>query len=785
MLFAQDEEQLPPRAVPVDPALQQDAGEDWYQRGRNLYEASKRNTNPETQQAGYARTIEILTHYLNEFPNHPNAEAAWWYLGQSYYASGRTEDAKRCYHNLLNRYSKGRFAAAAAYTLAADHFNNRQYALAATLFEKLIAIATLPADRHRGLFHAGLSYELQGRNREAMVYYRKLVADPEPVNAYLSRGQLGLGRLLAHDGKDEEALPLLEQVANSPSPADVRGEAAVEAGALAARGGHPELADKYLSMVMNTPGMEASRPEAQLTLMAYRFEQKKYQDVVNLYLRAAAGKLTGEREARRLMLAARSYMMLQKNVEALELFREVERLTLPTDDYAFEANYLRLLCFYRIEGRHVPDQVDAFLQLFRKSRPKDPKIHTALLMKAETLMAENQIAEAAKVYNDIDATLLSEENRPGFLYNRGWAQASAEDPQGAIRSLSVFLESYPKDERAPKALIQRAAAYAATGEAAKALVDYDRLIAGKADPELDGEARMRSADIAKQQNNLPDMIRRYRDFLEKAAKPTASQKAKASYWVAWGLVKTERAKDAVPYAQAARQFAPETYGKNAGALLSLCYWSLQQPDELCGEVDKAIAGGYSTDLPEQLVRWAAMQAFNADRFKQAAGFYGLIADEDQPEATPKEVWRYLGKALLAAGEPAKALAPINHALSAEEELMWKADGLLDKGQALLDLNRPAEALKVAEEGLAMRPQGRVGAGLNILRGDVFMKQGNATEAAAAYVGTVVFMDDNDKVLKPRALYKLSEALEKKGDKAEAEKYRQERLRKYPNWQPAK
>ena len=775
-------QEVPPRAEPVDPALRSDPGQDFYQHGRNLYESAKRSGDNDRKLADYSQAIDVLSRYLNQFPNHPNAEAATWYLAESYYGIGRVDDAKRSYHAILNRFAKGRYGSFAAYRLAADHFNNRQYALAAPLFEKMATLATIPAEKHRAMFHAGFSYELQGRTREAMDYHRKVITDPSVPNVYLERSQLSLGRLLSRAEKLDEALPLLDKVVMSRSGPELRGPAAIEAGTIAAKQGDLALSDKYLMLVLNTPGMEPYKPDAQLALMKARYDLKKFAEVIDIYRRSSE-KAVGEREALRLMLAARSYMELKKNVEALELFREVEKLMLPTNSFAFEANYLRLLCFFRIEGRHVPEQVDAFLQLYRKNRPRDPKIHTALLMKAETLMDAKKPAEAAKVYQDIDATLLSEENRPGLLFKRAWCLAASEDPQGAIRSFSDFINGYPEDPRVPQSLIQRAKAYRDTGEPAKALADYDLLLSRESDAEFQSLALLESADIAKQENNLPDMIARYRRFIEKFPDAADARKAKAHYWLAWGLIKTDQVKDALPLAEVARQLDAKVYGENAGTLLALGHWALQAPDPVCEEIDRAIKESYVEKLPDQLINWAGMQAFNAGRYEQAARFFSLIADEDEPRATPKEIWRYLGKALLAAGKAEAALPAIDRALEVEEALNWKADGLLDRAKAHLALGKTDLAMKASEDGQALRPVGRVGSELRIVQGDIHMKRNDPAQAAAAYVVVVELLDDNDKVLKPLALWKLIKALEAKDDKPGAAEYRRQLETKYPDWKP--
>lgn len=766
-----------PRAQPVDPRLERNTAVDSFQHGRNVYESAKRSGGA-VQQDLYQRAIDIFGRYLNDFPNHANAEAAWWYLGESYYAVGRVEDAKRCFHSLLNRFGRGRYAAAAAYKLGADHFNNRQYALAATLFDKLATIATKPTERHRGLYYAGLSYELMGRARQAKTYYRQLLDDP--ANPYIHKARIALGKLLAADAQLDEALRLLDQVAVSRAALKVRGEAALHAGAVAARLGDSERSDLYFNLILKTPGMEEYRPDAQIAMMAARFDQKRYDEVVRIFQRSTE-RSEGEREAKRLMLAARAFMMLDRNADALPLFREVERLQPPESQQAFDATYFRLLCFYRIEGRHVLDQVEAFLQLYRKQHPRDPKIHTALLMKAETLYAEGKPTEAADAYRDIDPAAISEKNRKGMLYQRGRCLDEAGDSAGAAASLSAFIEGYPDDPRVPVARAARGRALAATGSTGKALEDFNYLIEKAEDPELLSLAYLESADIHKQRSELDAMVSRYLEFLEKVPGREKAASAKASYWAGWGLVKTDRGTDAIPHLQQARELAPQLYEKHAGLLLCLVHLAEKNPTPLIEEVGKAIEKNYSADLPEPLIRWAADQAFNAGDYRNAARFYDLIADDSNPELVVKEVWRFLGKARIRSGDPAGALMAIEHALNAEQEPGWRADALADKGQALLNLKKFDEATQAIEDGLALRPEGRIGASLLLIRGDILMATGQPAEAVRSYIVPVELMDDSDRVVKPKALHKLIAALEQTGKTQDAEKYRQELQRKYPNW----
>ena len=127
--------QEPPRAAPVDPALQANPGNDFFQRAKNLYDSARRAGSRQAAVPDYERAIPLLTNYLTRFGNHANAAAAWYYLGDSYYQIGRVNEASRCFHTVITRFQKGTYVAAAASKLAVDHYTRKEFALAATLFE--------------------------------------------------------------------------------------------------------------------------------------------------------------------------------------------------------------------------------------------------------------------------------------------------------------------------------------------------------------------------------------------------------------------------------------------------------------------------------------------------------------------------------------------------------------------------------------------------------------------------------------------------------------------------
>lgn len=766
----------PPRAEPVNEALVNDPGSAFFQRIKNLFDQAANTGDVEHRIVLFQRAAELFETYLNDHRNHANAEAAWYYLGEAYIQSGQPELGRTRFHTLLNRFPNGTWAALAAYKIAYDHYTKREYNFAAPLFERYAKTAK-PSDRHRGSFNAGNCYRLIGRDREALASFKEVIDDPAG-RALHAHSKFYTSQILLKQDKAAEALPLAEEVINNTqNPAELRGEAALVASSAAAALENHELAKKYLQFILITPGLDAFRAEAQTALMKQAFDRKDYREVVALFQRGGV-KAEGEKEAVRLLYVARSYMALNQPTEALQLFREAETLV-PQSELAFLAAYYRLRCFFQIEGKHVPEQVDAFLQLYRKTRPPDdPQIHTALLLKAETLFSANDMPGAAKAFNEINSAALSSGNLPGYLYKRGWCLAETGDLQGAIRSLSDFITKYPEDDRVTSALARRAQCHADSGDSTSAIADFDKLTAEGMPAEVATAAWLSSARMRRTEDDVKDMIVRYKALL---GQPNLNDSliAEANFRIGWGLVKQNAFSDAIPFLEKARSLDSKSYGKNIGLLLCMAYGALQDSQKLSAEINLAIDGGYADDIPDQTIQWTGMEAFNAGDYKTAARFLNLIANAEDPRTTPIHVWRYLGKAQLESGDAKNALTAANNVLETENDPRWKADTLVDKGRALLAIDRSSEARIAADEADKLRPAGRTLSLLQILSGDLFAKDNKLDQAGASYIQVVEFGGEPD--LKALAYHKLAINWEKRGNPAEVEKFRALLAKEFPDW----
>lgn len=762
------------------PELQIDAAEGLFQRAKNLYANGDVATNLQDRIDLLTRAGELFGQFLNEHPRHENVRAAEYYYAVCFNKTGRIDEAKRVFTSIINTQRNGPYVAAASSAMAADAFSKKDYATAAVLYNKLSANAPLTKDRQRGYYFEGLCHHYRNKEKEALTCYLKVLNDPEAASSpFLNQCRSAVGAILLNLGQAEQALPYFKDIIAAPAPEKAKAEAALYAGITSLQLKDEAGAEKYFQSVLEqqNPDWQPYHADALTSIMQIRFNAKKYAEVIEIY-RSNPLNTEDLRQAKRANVVARSYMLRGQFLEAIPLFLEVQKLA-AQDEIAFEASYNRLLCFYKIDGKHIVEQVDAFIELYGKSKRSHPHIHAARMMKAGALQNEDKLKEASETYNLIDETLIAENNRANLLYQRGWCLAKTHDHQGAIRSLSKFIEDYPSDKRTAEAMALRGDSYLESGDRDAALKDYNKLIEINPGPKYTAYAWQKSAIVKKQNNDLPGMVACYKKLISDFKDLPQSTISNAEFFIGYGLHKQSQNKDAIPHLVKARELDAKTYGKRAGLLLISCYFQLEQIDALCTEIDASIDSGYSDKVSPALVSWAGVQSLSMKKAEQAARFFMLIANPEEPRRTPRDVWRNLGKALILTKDYKRALPAIENVLAVEENSAAKAEALLDQSRCFFHLKELDKAKKSIEECFALKPQGALNSEASIHFGDIKMAQNDPVGAQETYAGVAVLMEDAR--LKPLALSRLVKALETNGKSAQAEEYRKELAEKFPNW----
>ncbi len=766
-----------PDASAQNAPLVSNPAQDHFEFCKQLYRQANNMRDPAARVEAYRRVIPRLNAYIERFPRHPNTAAATYYLGECYYHSGAIDDGKRVLHSVVNRYRKGRYVALASNRLGYDAVSQKKYAQAAIYFARVAANASTAQERHRGRYQEASCYRYAGETDKAIRAYSLIDASQGAPAIYRENARLKLGHLYLLKKEDGKAMEKFKSLMVPSVSANLRMDATLNYGLLALKKKETETADRCFKAVLLS-NEEKFKPSAQAALMNSMYTAKDYRGVLDVLKRGNCPG-TPATEAVKFAIAGRSAYQLKLYHEAIRLFAQAER-QVPLSAEAFEAGYFRLLCFYNIKGANIPMQVDAFLEIYQKQHPKHARIHKALLMKAETLFDSGKFREAAAAYNQIAPKAIGKSNMANLYYKRGWCLSSSGDHNGAVRNFTRFLASYADDGRAPSVIARRGKSYLALGDRASALKDFDLLIQRYPKDKLAALAWQNSARIRKEDQDYPDMIRRYQALLDNFPDLKKDTVANASYWIGWGNYQIKKYRNAIKALEVASEMDPDQYGFNSGMLIVYSAYSMKDKARLQKAVDGIRKRKQEDKIPAPIFRWLGVQCFNAGEMEPCQRYLTLGVTLDDPRATPKSFWKMLGKASVETGKYKEALVATQNFLDVVEQPFWKAETLLDRAEAFLGLEKLDDAKKCAEEGLQLRPKGRVNADLRMLLGDIAYNNKDY-KAAAAYYVVVVQLFVDDKELRPDALYKSYNALLKKGDGEEAKHYLDKLNEEFPGY----
>jgi hypothetical protein len=191
---------FPRRPKPVDPALAPDAGNDFFLRGKNLYDSAQAATDLDNRIDLYQRAAQIFAEYLTAFPNHPNAE---WRGG--IWATATTIRPDRGWQTLFQHPHQPLSARANGPPPPPTRSPPTTTTRANTPSPRRCSSATPPTPRNRRNARAEItSPEIAtaclGRDREAITAFNMVIEDPAG-GLFAPQSKVALGHLSLKAGK--------------------------------------------------------------------------------------------------------------------------------------------------------------------------------------------------------------------------------------------------------------------------------------------------------------------------------------------------------------------------------------------------------------------------------------------------------------------------------------------------------------------------------------------------------------------------------------------------------
>jgi TolA-binding protein len=784
----------PPRAVPV---------EENTRRAQEVPEApaTPRPSGPDEDLFDYAMlaysqkeyTIAAANfgQYLSTYPTGRHLAQALFRLGECYLYTQQVDEAARCYREVVNRFARDPMAPYAGLRLGVISYNRQDFKGAVTYFNFCESKSSIPALTLQAAYYRSMSLARLGDTKKQIEALKAVLAVKEK-NEYRQDALLSLATAYQTTGSNKDALPILRELADSATDDQVRADAALKAAIiLGEQQKTDEAATLYQQVLKTITASPEQRGAALVGYVSALYAKGDYDAVIDTYNRHASVSPPRDLQARLLMHVGDAQRMKKSYGRAVDMYNMIEQYH-NDSPVAFEAAYWRTYCFYLLEDKDLHTTIAAFLGRYSSSYGDHEYINTARLLLADHHFNRQEYKEAAAVYQDLNITKLATRLRPSTLFHKGWSESEAARHSDAVATLTLFIKENATSPDLPKALAKRGLSAKENNDNTKALEDFSRIVKDFPKSEAVELAYYLSALIYEKQNNKKAMLENFQALLINF--PTSAAAAEASFKSGVAMAEQKEFEKAISSLKQAIKLDATTYADQAIQRILLCYWAMQDVDNLAREVDEYRNNNANAVIPPTMLGFLGLKFFDRKDFHRSARYLTWASTPETPENTDSRIWNYLAQARLETKAFEEGLSAIDFFLKASSDSLPKARGFETMARLLIGLERFEDAVSASDEGLRIVKDGVVQGQLLIVQGDALLAAGDKLEkdgdlnaakdkwqaAAGKYVVPSQVIDSP--LVTPMALEKAVKALERLGDKTKADQLRNQLATKYPDYQ---
>jgi TolA-binding protein len=777
-----------PRALPADESvdrvlrsLKEDSSEPSQNEGEAAAQRQLDYANGLFTRKLYDLAAPEYQKYLDDYPGRAGRANAYFSLAECYRNLNRTSSARTNFQKVLNDYADSEFAGPAAYALAEMAFTQKDYAAALPLFHRSAGKSKEPAVALSAHYFEARCLETLGRKEEAANIYIEVAETTGNSNPYREDARWTAATILAGRGRKIDALKQYEALANETQKPALKAESAVRGGIIAldlvqADKGKIDkaMADRAEALLRKGRGIPEAgkfRPIAQVGLRRLQYQTGQYAQLLAEYKKEQAN-LPEAAQPEVLLLAANSERQLGHSKEAETLYRQIIT-KYPDREEAKDAAYQQLINVYNSDPSALLSAVDEFLA----TNPTSERADQAKLLKAEALYKQQNCAEAVPIYGELRASQISAKLRAEAAYKLGVCHAQMKNIPGVIEAFTYYMQTFPDDPQVPAALAQRALAYEQDKNYAAAITDLNSILTKYPKAHEREAALQLKALILGQQENSKGMVETFRQLLREF--PKSSVAAQAQYYIGKAAFESKDYKAALSALNAARQLNKEEYYNLASLRIMLCQFYLKDRAALTKEVNNFMANSPNVNVPPEVLEWLGIGYYNEKNFQAAEKYLSALRKIDNPGSVKPDFLFYLGDTATKLKNLPEAEDAFGKYLQTAKDPAGKAKVLLALGAVKIGAHKPDEAQKIAEEIMALQPEGRVNAEARLLAGEVQLERGNFDDAGKAFKGVALLYDDP--AITPRALDKAALAYRQAGKPEEADRLSHELHERYPNY----
>jgi TolA-binding protein len=718
--------------------------------------------------------------YLDDYPGAPGRANAYFSLGECERNLGHVSSARTNFQKVLDDYGDSDFAGPAAYALAEMAFTHKDYATALPLFHRSAGKSKEAAVALSARYFEARCLEALGHKDEACDIYQQVAGTKDP-NPYREDARVTAASIALSRGRKADALTQYEALANETQKPALKAEATVRAGLLAVDLAQPEkgkvdkaMGQKAMALLKQGRSLPAAgrwRALAQMGILRLQYELGEYDQLAADY-KKVLDKVPEDARAEVLLFAANAERQSGHAQEAETLYREIMD-KYPSREEARDARYQRLINIYNSDPSTLPPEVDLFLA----TNPTAERADQAKLLKAEALYKQQNYPRAAPIYAELRASQLSPKLRSEAALKLGLCCIQMKDNAGIIEAFSYFVQAFPDSPQAPFAFAQRALAYQEDKNYDAELSDLNMILTKYPNAHEREAALQQKALILGEQQDTKGMTATFRRLLKEFPKsPVAAQ---AQYYIGKAAFEAKDYKTALTALDAARKLNKDQYYNLATVRIISSYFYLHDRAALTKEVNQFMSESPNGIVPGEILEWLGIQYYNEKNYVAAEKYLSALGKADNPTRVKPDFWFYLGDAATKLQNFDEAETAFGKYLETATDPAGKAKVLLALGAVKIAAHKPDDAQKIAEQIMALQPEGRVNAEARMLAGDVQFERGNFEDAGKTFASVALLYDDP--AITPRALHKAAQAYQKAGKADQADRLTKQLREKYPNY----
>lgn len=739
--------------------LKADPANDLFTLSQFAYQKALETKNEKRALTEFETAEKWLTKYLKNFPKHEKSAEGYFYIAHCKMKLGKSDQAIKCYVEVLKRTHEGPQAGASALQVGTVQYDLKEYGAAVEYLTLALSQLGSTSSRAKGAFTLALCHQKLEQEKEMEEALDIVLAakDGKKLHnvCHFMKGDLSLRR------EDFPTAYKHFKICTNDKNLKIRAQAVHKCALLAQKLGDTRAANGYFSRVLKTPSLVEHHPSTALILMNVAAQSGKKKDITKYESYGAEG-LTDEQVSSRLLLLAQGHEAHGDKDKAQSYYTDLARVSAGTAT-GFEVSYLQLSV--KDGDDLTEEEITDFLTLYSANFSTDPRYESVKLLHAEKLFKEDRLEEALAAYRRLNLEYIAEENLPTIAYRICKISIKGENPASALSYIEQFTTEYPDDVRSTYLLYDQAIFLSDLEENEKALQTFLEIIEHKKSPkELLKPSWLYLAQINLKEENYDEAIGAYESLTLKHAKGTDKEElAEWTFWLAYALFKKEETRKAKGNFLRARSHNADFKPMETAQYLALIAYSEKDAKTLKKELAR-YENLTPTPLPKPIYLFLALEDVQRKDWESAWNYFQYCINSEDlktDDLISPVILETYAKTALETNHFRETLSTATYLKGTELEPYRKAVNLYRSGLCQYQLYGAKDANQDVEDALNINPQGRLKQELLLLHGKIKMDLGESGDGTRVLTLVYQFAGEENKDLRKEALRYLIKSIEQK------------------------